>query len=253
MNYIKIKYIIEIMVIYGIIIIKATNDGVRYVQDKDYLTVKDVAEMLDTEAYVLRFYEKELKLEIKRNSKGHRVYTLEDVDIFRKIQEMREKGLQLKAIENIMHDSNEEIKDTYEQLSSISLAPMAPTKVVETTQLAEVDITDMEDEKVKQFSYLMKEMMKQALVECHEQSKEELKEEIKQEVSTAVEEKVMEIQEAQDAKNEEYYRKLDETMREVQRMRKELSEVKEDAPKKEKASLFSRLFKGKNENESVHI
>lgn len=234
----------------GIIILKATNDGVRYVQDKDFLTVKDVAEMLDTEAYVLRFYEKELNLEIRRNSKGHRVYTLEDVEMFRKIQEMREKGLQLKAIETIVHDSNEEVKDTYEQLSSINLSPMAPQAPGQ-PQLAEVDITDVEDEKVKQFSCLMKEMLKQALMECNEQSKVELKETIKQEVNTAVEEKVMEIQEAQDAKNEEYYKKLDETMREVQRMRKEMSEAKIESKKKEKSSFFSRLFKNKDESAQI--
>lgn len=236
------------MVKYGIIILKATNDEVRYVQEKDFLTVKDVAEMLDTEAYVLRFYEKELNLEIRRNSKGHRLYTLEDVEMFRRIQEMRGKGLQLKAIGSLVHDSNEEIKDTYEQLSSINLVP-ATTPMNE--QLTEVDITSMEDEKVRQFSCLMKEMLKQALIECSEQSKKEMTDTIKQEVNTAVEEKVMEIQEAQDAKNEEYYKKLDETMREVQRMRKEINESKLEMPKKEKASFWSRFFKEKSESAQI--
>ena len=236
------------MVKSGIINIKATNDGVRYVQEKDFLSVKDVAEMLETEAYVLRFYEKELNLEIRRNSKGHRVYTLEDVEMFRKIQEMREKGLQLKAIETIVHDGSEEVKETYEQLSSITLAPS--TKI-DKPQLAEIDITNTEDEKVKQFSCLMKEMLKQALMECSEQSKVELKETIKQEVDLAVEEKVMQIQEAQDSKNEEYYRKLDETMREVQRMRKEMSEAQSEPPRKEKTSFWSRFFKEKNESAQI--
>ena len=236
------------MVKSGIINIKATNDGVRYVQEKDFLSVKDVAEMLETEAYVLRFYEKELNLEIRRNSKGHRVYTLEDVEMFRKIQVMREKGLQLKAIETIVHDGSEEVKETYEQLSSITLAPS--TKI-DKPQLAEIDITNTEDEKVKQFSCLMKEMLKQALMECSEQSKVELKETIKQEVDLAVEEKVMQIQEAQDSKNEEYYRKLDETMREVQRMRKEMSEAQSEPPRKEKTSFWSRFFKEKNESAQI--
>ena len=174
---------------------EATNDGVRYVQEKDFLTIKDVAEMLNTEAYVLRYYEKELNLEIGRNSKGYRVYTLEDVDLFKKIQGMREKGLQLKAIESIVHDSNEEVKETYEQLSSINLSTPVP---LAEHQLAEVDITNVEDEKVKQFSCLMKEMFKQALMECNEQSKVEMKQAIKDEVSAAVDEKVMQIQEEQD-------------------------------------------------------
>lgn len=235
-------------------------------QEKDYLSVKDVAEMLETEAYVLRFYEKELNLDIKRNSKGHRVYTLEDVELFRKIQEMREQGLQLKAIETIVHDdSSEEAKETYEQLSGISLSPMTKVSNLTTSnltpakshQVPEIDITDTEDEKVKQFSCLMKEMLKQALMECNEQSKEAMRETIKEEVNTAVEqqittvveEKVNKLQEEQDAKNEEYYRKLDETMREVQKMRKEMSEKEQETiTKKEKTSFWSRLFKDKNES-----
>lgn len=236
------------MVKSGIININATNDGVRYVQEKDVLSVKDVAEMLGTEAYVLRFYEKELNLEIRRNSKGHRIYTLQDVEMFRRIQEMREKGLQLKAIETIVHDGNEEVKETYEQLSGISLPPVSQ---LEKSHLTEVDITNTEDEKVKQFSFLMKEMLKQALIECNEQSKVEIKKTIRQEVDLAVEEKVMRIQEEQDSKNEEYYRKLDETMREVQRMRKEMSEAQVEPPKKEKNSFLGRLFRNKNESAQI--
>lgn len=219
------------------------------VQDKDFLSVKDVAEMLGTEAYVLRFYEKELNLDIKRNSKGHRVYTLEDVEMFRKIQDMREQGLQLKAIETIVHDSSGETKETYEQLSSITLSAVAPVK---NNNVVDIDITSAEDEKVKQFSFLMKDMLKQALVECNQQSKIEMQETIKREVDTAVEEKVSKYQEAQDEKNEEYYRKLDETMREIQKMRKEMSQAKEEPiNKKEKSSFWNRLFKDKNESAQI--
>lgn len=219
------------------------------VQDKDFLSVKDVAEMLGTEAYVLRFYEKELNLDIKRNSKGHRVYTLQDIEMFRKIQDMREQGLQLKAIETIVHDSSGETKETYEQLSSITLSAVAPVK---NNDIVDIDITSAEDEKVKQFSFLMKDMLKQALVECNQQSKIEMQETIKREVDTAVEEKVSRFQEAQDEKNEEYYRRLDETMREIQKMRKEISEGKEESTgKKEKNSFWSRLFKDKNESAQI--
>ncbi len=212
-------------------------------QEKDFLTVKDVAEMLATEPYVLRFYEKELNLTIKRNSKGHRVYSMENVEMFKRIQDMREQGLQLKAIEGIVHDSNAETRETYEQLSSIQIAPVTALKRQETL---EVDITDMEDGKVKQFSLMMKEMFMQALVEYSDQSKWEMKETIKKEVDVAVEEKIAELKVLQTNKNEEYYKKLDEAMREVQKMRREMSEDKED-PKKAKTSFWNRFFKEKNQ------
>ncbi len=211
--------------------------------ERDLLTVKDVAEMLGTEPYVLRFYEKELNLSIKRNNKGHRVYSIEDVEMFKKIQDMREQGLQLKAIEGIVHASNDEAIETYEQLSGIQLTPITTLKRQENV---DVDITDMEDDKVKQFSLMMKDMFMQALVEYSDQSKWEIKETIKKEVDVAVEEKIAELKELESTKSEAYYRKLDEAMREVQKMKRELSEQKED-PKKVKASFWNRLFKEKNQ------
>lgn len=205
-------------------------------QEKDFLTVKDVAEMLETEAYVLRFYEKELNLNIKRNAKGHRVYTLDDVEMFRKILEMREQGLQLKAIEGIMHDTNKEVKESYEQLSSTQLAPTTP----KTKSVTTIDIDDPNNEKVKAFMG----MITQAVIEGNKASVESIKNEMRIEIKQEVNEKMNMYQERQDAKNEEYYRKLDETMREVQKMRKELGESKENE-KVEKQSFLNRFFKGK--------
>lgn len=210
-------------------------------QEKDFLTVKDVAEMLETEAYVLRFYEKELNLSIKRNAKGHRVYTLEDVEMFRKILEMREQGLQLKAIEGIMHDSNKEVKESYEQLSSTQLAPTP----VKTKSVTTIDIDDPNNEKVKAFMG----MITQAVIEGNKAAVESIKNEMRVEIKHEVNEKMNMYQERQDAKNEEYYRKLDETMREVQKMRKELGEAKENE-KIEKPSFLNRIFKGKKQVDS---
>ncbi|WP_070001136.1 helix-turn-helix domain-containing protein [Cellulosilyticum sp. I15G10I2] len=211
-------------------------------REGDYLTVKDVSDMLDTEAYVLRFYEKELNLNIKRNAKGHRVYTMEDVELFKQIQDMREQGLQLKAIEGIVHDSNQEAKETYEQLSSIQMATITPIKK---NDISTLDITDEDQDKVKQFSVMMKEMFKQALVEYNDHSKEEMKQEIQEEVNSAVDKKLTQLEEKQNEKNEEYYRKLDETMREVQKIRREIAQGNfENA--KNKSSFWSRIFKEKD-------
>nr|WP_302599525.1 helix-turn-helix domain-containing protein [uncultured Cellulosilyticum sp.] len=213
-------------------------------QEKDFLTVKDVAEKLETEPYVLRFYEKELNLTIKRNTKGHRVYTVEDVEMFRKILDMREQGLQLKAIESIMHDSNQEAKESYEQLSSAQLPTAAQNEGVTT-----IDIGDPNNDKVKVFMGMITQAVMEGNKASVAQIKQEMKAEIKQEVDNTVEEKISEFQEKQEAKNEEYYRKLDETMREVQKMRKEIGDNKEkENDKKEKQSFWNRLFKDKKQN-----
>lgn len=220
------------------------NGGAPMLQEKDFLTVKDVAEKLETEPYVLRFYEKELNLTIKRNSKGHRVYTIEDVEMFRKILDMREQGLQLKAIEGIMHDSNKEAKESYEQLSSAQLPQTTPKNEGMTT----IDIGDPNNEKVKMFMGMITQAVMEGNKASVEQIKQEMRVEIKQEVDSTVNEKINKLQEVQEAKNEEYYRKLDETMREVQKMRKEIGNSQEkEIDKKTKQSFWSKLFKEKKQ------
>lgn len=53
---------------------------------------------------MLRYWEEELRLPIKRNELGHRYYTQEDVERFKQIKAMKERGLQLKAIKMILKD-----------------------------------------------------------------------------------------------------------------------------------------------------
>lgn len=220
-------------------------------QEKDYLTIKDVAEMLDTEAYVLRFYEKELHLNINRNDKGHRVYTLEDVEIFKKIQDMREQGLQLKAIENVLNDGGNEFREeTKEVLNNVQLKPV----VVKKNEVAPtINITDEADPTVQKFNQMMYGNMLQAVLDGGQTIKEQIKVEVKgeltQEITKATLEQVGEIQKVQDAKNEEYYKKIDETIREVQRMRKQMGidekNEQENKTKDKKDSLWNKFFKKK--------
>ena len=66
--------------------------------------ISDAAKQVNVEAHVLRYWEEELGLPIKRNELGHRFYTQGDVDRFREIKDMKERGLQLKAIRMILKD-----------------------------------------------------------------------------------------------------------------------------------------------------
>lgn len=70
----------------------------------DYLLISDAAREVKVESHVLRYWEEELRLPIKRNELGHRFYTVEDVERFRQIKSLKERGLQLKAIKMILKD-----------------------------------------------------------------------------------------------------------------------------------------------------
>lgn len=69
-----------------------------------YLLISDAAKEVHVESHVLRYWEEELHLPIKRNELGHRYYTKEDVERFKQIKSMKERGLQLKAIKMILRD-----------------------------------------------------------------------------------------------------------------------------------------------------
>ena len=66
-------------------------------KEKIYL-ISDASKKVEVESHVLRYWEDELKLPVKRNELGHRYYTEEDITEFREIKKLKEQGLQLKAI-----------------------------------------------------------------------------------------------------------------------------------------------------------
>lgn len=70
----------------------------------EFLLISDAAKEVQVESHVLRYWEEELHLPIKRNELGHRYYTKDDVERFKQIKSMKERGLQLKAIKMILRD-----------------------------------------------------------------------------------------------------------------------------------------------------
>ena len=78
----------------------------------NYLFISDAAKEVKVESHVLRYWEEELHLPIKRNELGHRYYTEEDVERFKQIKGMKERGLQLKAIKMILKDGKLDVLET---------------------------------------------------------------------------------------------------------------------------------------------
>lgn len=66
--------------------------------------ISDAAKLVDVEAHVLRYWEEELELPIGRNEMSHRYYTEENIRLFRHIKELKEQGVQLKAIKMLIPD-----------------------------------------------------------------------------------------------------------------------------------------------------
>lgn len=60
--------------------------------------ISDVVKQTGIEPHVLRYWEKELHLNIPRNEFGHRYYLDKHIELFRQIHTMKDGGFQLKAI-----------------------------------------------------------------------------------------------------------------------------------------------------------
>lgn len=64
--------------------------------------ISEAAKKVQVEAHVLRYWEDELQLVIKRNEMGHRCYSREDIERLQQIKLLKEQGLQLKAIRTVL-------------------------------------------------------------------------------------------------------------------------------------------------------
>lgn len=60
--------------------------------------------MVGVEPHVLRYWEEELELPIERDAQGKRCYTRKDVERLREIKFWKDKGMQLRAVKEILAD-----------------------------------------------------------------------------------------------------------------------------------------------------
>ena len=77
--------------------------------------ISDMAKKVDVEAHVLRYWEEELDIGVSRTELGHRYYTEEDIRLFRKIKELKERGLQLKAIKVLVPELKKKEAESLEK------------------------------------------------------------------------------------------------------------------------------------------
>lgn len=173
-------------------------------EEKRY-TISETSELLELETHVLRYWEEELNLNIPRNEMGHRYYTDKEIKIFEKIKEFKQQGLQLKAIKSALNNLNGQ-----DEIYGLRVR-----------NSHEINIANPNDEKVKKFQVMIRDLFKEALLEYNRLFKEELKEDLKQDLREEISSQIKSLEINHESKEKERYRKLDEAIREVQNMRKE--------------------------------
>ncbi len=215
----------------------------------------------------MRYYEKELNLKIRRNAQNHRVYSNDNLEMIKTIIHLREQGIELKAIKSKIKELG---CDSLEALQEAGVTPMAtnisPKNMSEDFE-EDFEETELSEAKRDAFLHLIKDTIEVSVKESQEIAKERIKDEImakiseeltadiKQDVVGYVDERMSDLQrqvEQYSKQDDEHYKKLDEAIHEMKRMKQELAELGEmNSHAKEKKGIFDVIFGKKQKKESV--
>lgn len=190
--------------------------------------ISETAKQVDVEAHVLRYWEEELALPIDRNEMGHRYYTEDDITLFQNIRELKEQGFQLKAIKMLLPElksqgglSMDKLLEKKEELNQAAEAEnMRPASVPADMELknpSEPSAEFPEGTKMQQFQMILGNIVLQALKE----NNRELSSGISELVSDSVLKEMDYLMRVREEREDERFKKLDETIRLTQRSRKE--------------------------------
>jgi MerR family transcriptional regulator, heat shock protein HspR len=95
--------------------------GIQVESDRGVFMISVAAELANLHPQTLRMYEARGLIEPKRSSKGTRLYSQEDVEKLRRIQEMTaELGLNLAGVERVLR-LEEEIDDMHARIEAMEL------------------------------------------------------------------------------------------------------------------------------------
>ena len=221
------------------------------------------------ESHVLRYWEEELGLNIPRNEMGHRYYTDEQLKLFLQIKDLKESGFQLKAVRTLLLPG--EIVERDEDRSDIGDEEELEGK----SEALEDEDSDMENAKILRFKEEDKSGKSDSFagVSVHKNSEIEMKqsedklaqfeqiigdivskslmannnilgENISTQVSSRVSDKVIKemdyLLRLKDEAEDERFKKLDETIRNIQKSGKEAVAAKETAVKRKKKKFFAK-------------
>lgn len=213
-------------------------------EDKKYM-ISDAAKQVEVESHVLRYWEDELELPIKRNKLGHRYYTTDDVNRLKRVKSMKEQGFQLKAIKNALKRELEAGEDA--PVMAIMLSEKSPTVNItpEASDAAGGKLENIQErfagdkeEKVYRLQLLLKNMMVEAVKEGNELLGEQIRENILKELDYQFrmqEEREENRESERILREEEHFKKIDEMLRERAGRTEDKPEKRE---KRKKHSFF---------------
>lgn len=193
--------------------------------DETHYSISEAGKLVGVESHVLRYWEDELQLNIPRNGKSHRYYTELHIRLFQKIKELKEKGYQLKAIEQVLKKMIEgggdvDPDEVLEQNAVRALKEGAGAedfegesglRIIHRQEGALATMTP--EEKMEQFQEIMNHIIGNAI----QANNEALSDEISRQVNDKMVQELEYMMRISDEKEEERFKMLDETLRAYQK------------------------------------
>ena len=178
-------------------------------REKQY-KISEMTRLINVEAHVLRYWEEELQLPIKRNDLGHRYYTEDDKELFLRVKQLKEKGIQLKGIRSILE---------LPQGESVIHVELPQVSSKQSLSFA----TENKEEKSYRLQMLLKGLIQEAVEESNEKLAEDIKECLVKELDyqfRVASEEEEQHRKAYMKQQEEYFQRLDEMIQGSRHMKK---------------------------------
>ncbi len=183
-------------------------------------SIREAAQALGLETHVLRYWEEELEIAIGRNPQGRRIYTEENLEVFKRIISCKEQGLQLKAIKELM---DKEKTAAAQERSTPRIILYRPKEECGELAMRE-DYGELKDlkqdadkvEKARRLQELLKQFVKESVQESNAELLESVKEGLLKELDYQFrlqEEREEERERLRSEKEDAHFRELDENLR----------------------------------------
>ena len=232
-------------------------------EEKRYI-ISEVAERTGIETHVLRYWEDELNLDIPRNKMGHRYYTEEQVELFKQIKELKDSGFQLKAVKavldgqmqgaavmqyvgnetsdkNVQAACNGAVDNNVPAAQGEAHMESAGTSEVAALTQEELAMKRSED-KLAQFEQIIGDIVTRSLLENNVALGENISAAVSERVCDKVIKEMDYMMRVREEAEDDRFRRLDETIRGVQKSNKEAAAYRERGDKsKKRHGLFKKV------------
>lgn len=196
--------------------------------EKTSFLITDAAKQVQVENHVLRYWEEELGLTIKRNEMGHRYYTKDDIQSLIKVKQLKDQGIQLKAIRTMLHGEKKEFGMVQFKANQGALKENPPMMAeVENRQLQEehsvVTGGDAQTDKIIRLQELLKQLIGETVKENTRGVYEEMRDSILKEIDyqfRTQEEHEDKREEERRKREEEHFKNIDELLRNKSKRKK---------------------------------